>query len=67
MPIFNDSNEILSTNNIEMQLWKCVNNSSDLNKYPINIVSSDNRDIWAKIYENLKRNGNFLKEFFIFF
>lgn len=67
MPIYNNTDEILSINNIKAQLWKCINESPDLNKFPINIVSSDNRDVWSNVYERLKRNGISKVFFDIFF
>lgn len=58
MPVYDKAGKLLITKHIESQLWKCINNSEKVNEYPINVVSSDNRDKWAAVYKRLKQNGN---------
>lgn len=65
VPVYNLSgSRFLTIFELEDQLWKCVKNSEMPNKHPVNLVSSDNRDEWAKVYQRMKeKHSNFIESY----
>lgn len=54
MPVKNNDDKIISLDEIKKMLNEIVLASKTKNFYPINICSSDNRDIWADVYNRTK-------------
>lgn len=54
MPVYSQNNERLSISQLQSQLLQVIAQSEHRNEYAINIVSTNNRDIWANVYERIK-------------
>uniref|UniRef100_A0A914XCN8 Choline/carnitine acyltransferase domain-containing protein n=1 Tax=Plectus sambesii TaxID=2011161 RepID=A0A914XCN8_9BILA len=58
VPVFDEKGAPLSCSQIVEQINKFVlPQSESVNPHQIGIVSSDNRDDWARVYQRLKRNS----------
>jgi len=54
LPVYNRAGEVLTLRHLESQLRKVLAQSDTTNPHPINVVSSDDRDKWAEVYERVR-------------